>query len=219
MGTIGDCYDTMIESSGAGSRPSCSTDKQSRTRIELANALFEYLEIFHNRRRHSALGMLTDRIRAPGHPGGARSITTTQHPDSGKLGAHHPARGRRVMLRHRLVPSARAAPGIGMPGTASTARLSPTGCTSGNGHLHDRAQQASARPLPGRNASVPSVEAGAFFLASGPALPSAPSGARIGDRHRSLIRTGVRQLVRPPLRYFAAVPASKSWAQNFELCL
>lgn len=31
-----------------------------RTRLELANAIFEYLEIFHNRkRRHSALGMLT----------------------------------------------------------------------------------------------------------------------------------------------------------------
>jgi transposase InsO family protein len=31
-----------------------------RTRVELANALFEYLEIFHNRRRrHSALGMRT----------------------------------------------------------------------------------------------------------------------------------------------------------------
>lgn len=31
-----------------------------RTRIELANAIFEYLEVFHNRRRrHSALGMAT----------------------------------------------------------------------------------------------------------------------------------------------------------------
>ncbi|MET7906300.1 IS3 family transposase [Streptomyces sp. NPDC005355] len=31
-----------------------------RTRLELCIALFEYLEIFHNRqRRHSALGMLT----------------------------------------------------------------------------------------------------------------------------------------------------------------
>ncbi|KAB1990425.1 transposase [Streptomyces triticiradicis] len=30
------------------------------TRLELAEAIFEYLEIFHNRqRRHSALGMLT----------------------------------------------------------------------------------------------------------------------------------------------------------------
>jgi transposase InsO family protein len=31
-----------------------------KTRVELANAIFAYLEIFHNRqRRHSALGMLT----------------------------------------------------------------------------------------------------------------------------------------------------------------
>lgn len=31
-----------------------------RTRIELANAMFEYLEIFHNRqRRHSSIGWLT----------------------------------------------------------------------------------------------------------------------------------------------------------------
>ncbi len=30
------------------------------TRIELANAIFEYLEVFHNRqRRHTALDMLT----------------------------------------------------------------------------------------------------------------------------------------------------------------
>jgi hypothetical protein len=41
-------------------------DRRSwRTRVELANAIFEYLEIFHNRqRRHSALGMLTpSRVR------------------------------------------------------------------------------------------------------------------------------------------------------------
>ena len=31
-----------------------------RTRVELANAIFEYLEMFHNpKRRHSALGMRT----------------------------------------------------------------------------------------------------------------------------------------------------------------
>jgi transposase InsO family protein len=31
--------------------------RRSNTRIELANAIFEYLEIWHNRRpRHSALG-------------------------------------------------------------------------------------------------------------------------------------------------------------------
>jgi len=34
--------------------------KRWRTRIELANAIFEYLEIWHNRqRRHTSLGMLT----------------------------------------------------------------------------------------------------------------------------------------------------------------
>jgi hypothetical protein len=43
-----------------------------RTRIELANALFEYQEIFHNRRRrHSSLGMLTPRAhhQSPSSPG------------------------------------------------------------------------------------------------------------------------------------------------------
>jgi transposase InsO family protein len=34
--------------------------KRWNTRLELVNAIFEYLEIIHNRqRRHSALGMLT----------------------------------------------------------------------------------------------------------------------------------------------------------------
>ena len=34
--------------------------KRWNTRVELTNAIFEYLEIFHNRtRRHSALAMLT----------------------------------------------------------------------------------------------------------------------------------------------------------------
>ena len=47
--------------------------KKWRTRIELANAIFEYLEIFHNRqRRHSALRMLTpieyERIYPNTHP-------------------------------------------------------------------------------------------------------------------------------------------------------
>jgi putative transposase len=43
--------------------------QRRRTRLELANAIFEYLEIFHNRqRRHSALGLLTPieyELRAP----------------------------------------------------------------------------------------------------------------------------------------------------------
>lgn len=61
MGSIGDCYDNaMIESFWGRVQVELLNRQRRRTRIELANALFEYLEIFHNRRRrHSALGMLT----------------------------------------------------------------------------------------------------------------------------------------------------------------
>jgi hypothetical protein len=57
------------------------------------DALFEYLEIFHNRRRrHSSLGMLTDRIRTPPQRRPTRSMTTLQHPGSGKPRAHQSLR-------------------------------------------------------------------------------------------------------------------------------
>ncbi len=61
MGSIGDCFDNaMIESFWSRMQVELLDRKRWRTRIELANAIFEYLEIFHNRqRRHSALGMLT----------------------------------------------------------------------------------------------------------------------------------------------------------------
>ena len=61
MGSIGDCYDNaVIESFWGRVQTKLLNRRRWRTRIELANALFEYLEIFHNRRRrHSALGMLT----------------------------------------------------------------------------------------------------------------------------------------------------------------
>lgn len=61
MGSIGDCYDNaMIESFWARMQVELLNRKRWRTRVELANAIFEYLEIFHNRqRRHSALGMHT----------------------------------------------------------------------------------------------------------------------------------------------------------------
>jgi putative transposase len=61
MGSIGDCYDNaMIESFWGRMQTELLNRRRWRTRLELANAIFEYLEIFHNRqRRHSALGMLT----------------------------------------------------------------------------------------------------------------------------------------------------------------
>ena len=57
MGSIGDCYDNaVIESFWDRAQTELLNRRRWKTRIELANTLFEYLEIFHNRR--SALGML-----------------------------------------------------------------------------------------------------------------------------------------------------------------
>jgi putative transposase len=60
IGSIGDCYDNaMIESFWSRMQVELLDRQPWRTRVELANAIFEYLEVFHNRRRrHSALGML-----------------------------------------------------------------------------------------------------------------------------------------------------------------
>lgn len=61
MGRIGDAYDNgMMESFWARMQTELLDRRKWRTRLELANAMFEYLEVFHNRRRrHSSLGMLT----------------------------------------------------------------------------------------------------------------------------------------------------------------
>jgi transposase InsO family protein len=50
----------MIESFWGRMQTELLNRRKWKTRIELANAIFDYLEIFHNcQRRHSALGMLT----------------------------------------------------------------------------------------------------------------------------------------------------------------
>jgi putative transposase len=61
MGSVGDCYDnSMIESFWSRVQIELLDRQRWTTRIELANALFDYLEIWHNRqRRHSQLGMLS----------------------------------------------------------------------------------------------------------------------------------------------------------------
>jgi putative transposase len=61
MGTVGDAYDNaLIEAFWARLQTELLNRKKWKTRIELSTALFDYLEIFHNRnRRHSSLGMLT----------------------------------------------------------------------------------------------------------------------------------------------------------------
>jgi len=61
MGSVGDCFDNaVIESFWGRVQTELLNRRRWRTRVELANAMFEYLEIFHNRqRRHSSIGMRT----------------------------------------------------------------------------------------------------------------------------------------------------------------
>lgn len=61
MGSVGDCYDNaLMEAFWSRVQVELLDRKRWQTRVELANALFEHLEVFHNRRRrHSSLGMLT----------------------------------------------------------------------------------------------------------------------------------------------------------------
>jgi putative transposase len=76
MGSIGDCYDNgQMESFWAPMQVELLNRKRWNTRLELANAIFEYLEILHNRqRRHSSLGMLS--------PPSTSSVTPTTQPET-----------------------------------------------------------------------------------------------------------------------------------------
>ena len=59
FGTVGDGLDNaMIESFWSSMQIELLNRQKWRTRVELANAMFDYIEIFHNRqRRHSQLGL------------------------------------------------------------------------------------------------------------------------------------------------------------------
>ena len=61
MGSVSSCYDNaMIESFWSRMQVELLDRRSWHTRVELANAIFEYAELFHSRqRRHLALGMLT----------------------------------------------------------------------------------------------------------------------------------------------------------------
>ena len=61
MGSVGDCYDNaMMESFWSRMQVELLDRKRWKTRVELATAMFDYIEVFHNRqRRHSALGMMS----------------------------------------------------------------------------------------------------------------------------------------------------------------
>jgi transposase InsO family protein len=51
MGSIGDCDNAVVESFWGKMQTELLNRKRWKTRIELANAIFDYLEIFHNRQR------------------------------------------------------------------------------------------------------------------------------------------------------------------------
>jgi putative transposase len=61
MGSTGDCYDNaMIESFWSRMQVELLNTRRWKTRLELTTAIFDYLEIWHNRqRRHSSIGMIT----------------------------------------------------------------------------------------------------------------------------------------------------------------
>jgi putative transposase len=61
LGSVGDPYDNAVAESFWARMQTELLDRQRwNTRLELANAIFEYIEGFHNRRRrHSALGWQT----------------------------------------------------------------------------------------------------------------------------------------------------------------
>jgi len=61
FGSIGDGLDNaMMESFWSSMQIELLNRRRWKTRVELANAIFDYIEIFHNRqRRHSSLGYRT----------------------------------------------------------------------------------------------------------------------------------------------------------------
>jgi len=61
MGTVGDCYDNAMMESFWGTMQLELLDSRSwKTRAELANAIFEWIECWYNpQRRHSSIGMLS----------------------------------------------------------------------------------------------------------------------------------------------------------------
>ena len=61
MGTVGDCFDNaLMELFWARMQVELLDRRRWQTRLELAIAIFEYLEVFYNRkRRQTALGMRT----------------------------------------------------------------------------------------------------------------------------------------------------------------
>jgi putative transposase len=85
LGTVGDPYDNaVVESFWARMQVELLNRRRWTTRIELANAIFEYIEGFHNRRRrHRALGWDSPLEFETRH----RNLATTPQPKVRETGA------------------------------------------------------------------------------------------------------------------------------------
>jgi putative transposase len=85
LGTVGDPYDNAVVESFWGRMQVELLNRQRwRTRVELANAIFEYIEGFHNRRRrHSALSWASPLEFETEH----RHLATTPHDRFRETGA------------------------------------------------------------------------------------------------------------------------------------
>lgn len=61
FGSVGDAFDNaMMESFWSSMQIELLDRKRWKTRVELSNAIFEYIELFYNRRRrHSSLGYVS----------------------------------------------------------------------------------------------------------------------------------------------------------------
>ena len=105
MGGVGSAYDNaLMESFWGRMQVELFNRKKWKTRIELATAIHDYIELWHNtRRRHSALGMLTPTeienrwLKALEEPGSAKTapnVSVDETLTSGlyetEVGIHHP---------------------------------------------------------------------------------------------------------------------------------
>ena len=85
LGSVGDPYDNaVVESFWGRMQVELLNRRKWRTRVELANAIFEYIEGFHNRRRrHSAIGWTTPIQFEAEH----QNLATTPQPPFRKTGS------------------------------------------------------------------------------------------------------------------------------------
>jgi transposase InsO family protein len=95
MGSVGDCYDNaLVEAFWGRMQTELLNRRRWNTRVELANAIFDDIEIFHNRqRRHSSIGMLTPIEDENRHTATARPLPTTRLQRTGTTSRCPPNRG------------------------------------------------------------------------------------------------------------------------------